>query len=250
MITFYDIPVSIPIKTVSLNTWKARYCLNYKGVPHQTKWLEYHEIEPLFKEVGIPPTTTNPDGTPFYTLPAIYDDETGAKISDSMNIAEYIDKTYPSGKPKIIPPGTEVLHRAFHDAFMETLTPIFPSYIPYIPDKLSPVSREHFLLTRTHSFGVKDLNDLLPKDEEARSLSFKKMEDSLGKVDGWLKPTGDKPFIGGNQPIFADFIIGSAMLSFMYVWGRDSVEWKAMSSWHGGRWGKIVGNLRKYETVN
>ncbi|KAF8992239.1 hypothetical protein BDQ17DRAFT_233752 [Cyathus striatus] len=236
--------------TTDLSSSVHRYCLNYKGVPYQTKWLEYPEIEPHFKELGIPPTSTKPDGTPFYTLPAIYDDATGAKISESMNIAEYIDKTYPSGKPDVIPPGTEVLHRAFQDAFKEALLPIWPSYMPHVPDKLNPASREYFQRTRAKAFGVKHLNDLIPKDEEARTLSLRKMEDSMGKVDRWLKPVGDKPFIGGNQPIFADFIIGSAMLSIMYSWGKDSVEWKALSTWHGGRWGKIVDDLSKYETVN
>ncbi|KAF8997749.1 hypothetical protein BDQ17DRAFT_1248298 [Cyathus striatus] len=250
MITFYDLALNVPLQTGSVHCWKGRFALNYKGVPYQTKLLEYPEVEGYYKEHGIPPSSTKPDGTPFYTLPAIYDDATGAKITDSMKIAEYLDKAYPSGKPDIIPRGTEVMHHAFEDIFTSTLSPLWPLFLGHVPDKLNPPSAEYFNRTRAHVFGVSDLKDLFPRGEEAFNAQLKKVEEALGKIDGWYKAAGDKPFIGGNTPIFADFIVGSLLISFKCTLGDDSTEWKAMRTWHGGRWEKVIENLKEYSTVN
>ncbi|KAF8997753.1 hypothetical protein BDQ17DRAFT_1400984 [Cyathus striatus] len=250
MITFYDAPANIPNKCGSLSTWKTRYCLNYKVLPYQTKWIEYTEIEPLFKELGIPPTGTKPDGSPYYTIPAIYDDATGAKVADSMKIAAYLDKTYPSEKQVLIPPGTEVLHYAFRDAVFGILSSLWPLYVPHIPGKLNPASREYFKRTRARLFKVDNLEDMRPKGDEAFQESLKKLEDGLGRIYGWIYSVGDEPFIGGNSPIFADFIVASALVTVKYTWGEDSVEWKALRSWHGGRWEKLVDDLKEYETEN
>jgi len=34
----------------------SRYCLNYKEIPYQTECVEFPDIAPLCKELGIPPT--------------------------------------------------------------------------------------------------------------------------------------------------------------------------------------------------
>jgi len=40
----------------------VRYALNYKKLPYKTVWIEYHEIEPVAKEVGTKPTKVKPNG--------------------------------------------------------------------------------------------------------------------------------------------------------------------------------------------
>ncbi|EEB93892.1 hypothetical protein MPER_07394 [Moniliophthora perniciosa FA553] len=114
VIEFYDIPGSGGV-VWSPSTWKIRYALNYKGLEYQTKWIEFPDIESTCKKLGVPPTKTRRDGSPWYTLPAIYDPSTGVALVDSLRIAEYLEKQYPD-KPSLIPSGTLALHTAFNEA--------------------------------------------------------------------------------------------------------------------------------------
>jgi hypothetical protein len=88
-----------------------RWVLNYKRLLYRTVWVEYPDIKPLSLEIGAAPTSHNADGAAFYTLPAIHDPNTGKTISDSFDIAQYLDVTYPE-RP-VLPLGTEGLQSAF-----------------------------------------------------------------------------------------------------------------------------------------
>ncbi|KAJ3510855.1 hypothetical protein NLJ89_g4435 [Agrocybe chaxingu] len=110
-ITFYDIPSTFPNNVWSPNTWKARrvaylisnrsevlifgtrrYCLNYKRIPYKTEWVEYPDIEPLCKRLGIAPTDKKKDGSgrrTNYSLPASTEPfQRAAYVSDSFAIAQ------------------------------------------------------------------------------------------------------------------------------------------------------------------
>jgi glutathione S-transferase len=71
------------------------------------------------KEHGFAPTSTRPDGSAHYTLPAIRDQETGRAITESFAIAQYLDEKY-TARP-VIPSGTEALQTAFVDGLMATI---------------------------------------------------------------------------------------------------------------------------------
>ncbi|PBK79725.1 hypothetical protein ARMGADRAFT_907591, partial [Armillaria gallica] len=86
----------------------VRYAL--KSMPHQTIYVELPDTELLPKNIGTSPTSAKPDGvSSFYAIPIIQDDSTGAAISDSAAITGYLDKTYPSSGPVLIPTGTMIL---------------------------------------------------------------------------------------------------------------------------------------------
>jgi hypothetical protein len=40
----------------------VRYALNYKKLSYKSVWIEFHEIEPVAKEVGAKPTRIKPNG--------------------------------------------------------------------------------------------------------------------------------------------------------------------------------------------
>ncbi|KAF4617880.1 hypothetical protein D9613_006292 [Agrocybe pediades] len=82
-ITFYDIP-SDCVGAWSSNTWKTRFCLNYKGIPYNTVWVEYPDIEELSKKLGLKPTGKAfwDASKDYYSLPAIHDPSTGVYISE------------------------------------------------------------------------------------------------------------------------------------------------------------------------
>ena len=86
--------------------------MDYKRLPYKTVFVEFSEIARVSQEIGAKPTGTWPDGSPKYTVPAIYDPSTKTAVSDSVAIAQYLDATYPD-TPRVIPEGTE--------AFQETV---------------------------------------------------------------------------------------------------------------------------------
>jgi glutathione S-transferase len=95
-----------------------RYTLNHKRIPFETAWVPFANIESVSKQHGFLPTSTKPDGSPFYTLPAIRDPETGKSLADSFEIAKYLDKQYPA-RP-VIPVGTEAQQASFVGALLMT----------------------------------------------------------------------------------------------------------------------------------
>ena len=50
--------------------------MNIKGLPYRTVWVEYPDIVAVLEKIGAPPAGKAPDGSPKYTLPAIYDPNT------------------------------------------------------------------------------------------------------------------------------------------------------------------------------
>ncbi|SJK98973.1 uncharacterized protein ARMOST_02252 [Armillaria ostoyae] len=132
MITLYDLPSKAANSPGTMITWRTRYALNLKNLLYQTVYVELPDIEALAKKISAAPTSTKPDDvSPFYTIPIIQDDSTGAVISDSAAIAAYLDKTYPSSGPVLIPAGTMTLQLAFadevNDAFNHLRSPLFYS---------------------------------------------------------------------------------------------------------------------------
>ena len=137
-----------PLKT---EEWHLRTVFNYKGISHRTEWVEIPDIEPLSKKLGINPTGRKKDGSPYYTLPAIYDPATGAAIADSFAIAEYLEDAYPE-TPSVFPKESAALQKAFEPTLVQNICPAWPFVIPAVAVKLNPRSEEHLRL-REMSYG-------------------------------------------------------------------------------------------------
>ncbi|KAF8756671.1 Glutathione S-transferase, N-terminal domain [Rhizoctonia solani] len=68
-VVFYDLVGKNGI-SFSLNTYKTRLSLDYKGIPYRVEYLSLPDIEPKMKELGVPPSS---DNHPRYTIPMIAD---------------------------------------------------------------------------------------------------------------------------------------------------------------------------------
>ncbi|KAK0203266.1 hypothetical protein DFS33DRAFT_1375023 [Desarmillaria ectypa] len=226
-ITFYDIPFKLPINAYSPNTWKARCTLSFKGIPYRTEWIEFPDIEALYKRLGVSASATKPDGvTPYYSLPLIHDLSTSAIISDTW--------TYPD-TPRLLPPGTRALHSAFTSSFeAHVKTAIAPLFISAIFMILNPRCQTFYKQTREKSSGM-TMEEMNPLGEckEKQWTMFK-----LGHI-----------FVMGEMPTFADMTMCAWILCLPIVLGEDSPEWKDISSWRGGRWNRLMESFEKYETV-
>ncbi|KAF8965876.1 hypothetical protein BDZ97DRAFT_1810125 [Flammula alnicola] len=243
-IIFYDIPSTRPGNAWSPNTWKTRYCLNFKGIPYKTEWIEYPDIEEHCKKFGILETSKNTDGRPHYTLPAIHDPSTGVYLADSFLIAEYLEKTYPT--PSLFPHNTLGLQTPFNDTYGGQMDALWNFILPATCLVLNPPSEEYFRRTREKLFGT-TLEDLVPKGENA-VVEWAKYKDGLGKVDTWYAKSGG-PFLIGDAVSWADFVVAAYLIWLRIIWGEDSQQWKDITSWHQGRWKILIDNLKKYETI-
>ncbi|KAJ3513524.1 hypothetical protein NMY22_g15015 [Coprinellus aureogranulatus] len=261
MITLFDVPASVPGQAWSPNTWKTRLSLNYKGIPYNTQWVEYPEIEPILKKHGIPPTKTKPDGTPGYTVPAILDvdDESGAvkaNIAESFAIAKYLDEAYPD-TPKLLPDDEAKAEEQgkLNDTFLSL---VFPTLVILCKDTLPLLnegSQGAFSRVRARDFHAiyktEKLEDV-PLTVEHRQELWSKAKGCFDALDTRLKELADKnggPWYEGGKPTFADFVIGGYLLWVVKVCGEGSKEWSDLKQWNEGRWAKIVEKLGSYTSV-
>ncbi|RPD62494.1 hypothetical protein L226DRAFT_610957 [Lentinus tigrinus ALCF2SS1-7] len=251
-IVFYDLPGNAAKdKAWSPNTWKTRFCLNIKGIPYKTVWVEYPDIAALSKKVGLSPTDTDPSGLPHYTLPAIYDPNTRTAVAESIAIARYLDRTYPSSGPTLIPKETDALHmafiQAFRDAFMDDAGQLV---LPATCAQLNPRSEAYFRRTREEWFKAK-LEDFAPAGSEKREQHWKGLEKGLHTVKGWLEADGtEKLHFMGDKVSFADVYAVSYLLWMKLILGPESEEWMNMMRWDGGYWERFMAEFDKWETVD
>ncbi|KAF9484208.1 hypothetical protein BDN70DRAFT_872912 [Pholiota conissans] len=222
-----------------------RYVLNLKGIPYKTEWVEYPDIESRWKELGIPHTSLKPDGSPFYTVPAIHDPSTGVYLSESIDIAEYLDKTYPD-TPCMFPHNTLGLLSPFNDLVGSYLAALWQFIVPVVCVRLNPASQGYFRTTREAIFG-KNMDDVVPKGDLV-TTEWAKVKEGMGKVDVLYSKTNG-PYLMGDALSWGDVVVAAHLAFMRAIWGEDSQEWRDISSWHDGRWKRVVDDFEKYATV-
>ncbi|PPQ82169.1 hypothetical protein CVT25_015109 [Psilocybe cyanescens] len=237
-IILYDIPSTLPEKAWSPSVWKARFCLNLKELPYTTEWVEYPDIEPHCQKLGIPPTAKKPDGSPFYTLPAIHDSSTGVYISDSVKIAEYLEKTYP-GVRSIFSKKSAGIQTIFDEVLFTNISPLlalaFPDFLPMLTPESTP-----FMTAKVLEVGSKN-----------REEDWIKAEEGMEKVAAWYeRKVEEGPFVLGACMSWVDIVIASFLVFFRRTWGEDSEEWRKITSWNGGRWGVHSDIFREFEAMH
>ncbi|KAM7182866.1 hypothetical protein V8F33_013958 [Rhypophila sp. PSN 637] len=278
--TYYDIAFRKPyhLHSAAPNPWKGRYALNFKGVPYKTHWTPMLDIPSTRKSLGIPACRTFPDGTEFYTLPALIDNNRGedgkvSKLGDSFDIAVYLDRTYPgSGAGDLIPA----------DITAEELGYTCPINISFNGPPLSdrPEWREQERYKRWVTFndqidnaftlhvqlmgsgmkwpeetendikaefatraGVDDFDKLQVHDKEARAKLLASLKDTLKDLAAMFEKNGDGPYLRGEKACFADIVVGG-WLRMMSVTLPDD-EWEEVKGWYGGVFGRLHDALQR-----
>ncbi|KAF8587651.1 hypothetical protein K439DRAFT_1630524 [Ramaria rubella] len=244
IITLYDVPSNCNVKAWSPNMWKARYVLNFKGVPYKTTWLEYPEIEPTMRDIGAAPTGVKPDGSPFYTLPVIVDPSRRTPsggptiVSESFLIAEYLDEAYPTPGP-LFPAGTKALQKLFYDHFFPTaLMPVLPILLPEMLGHVNERSRPYWRRTRELRLGAV-LEEICPKDSEKWDKAWEDVQKGMKEIALLLDKNGfdSNGLVMGQHLTFADLTI-AAFLETIFIVNPE--EWHAkVKVWDGGRWERL-----------
>ncbi|KAG8682625.1 hypothetical protein FRC09_016637 [Ceratobasidium sp. 395] len=251
-IVFYDVMATGG--PWSPNTYKTRISLIHKRLPFRVEYLSYPDIEPRFKELGAPPTKPT---SPRYTLPMIADpssDPNGKPtcISDSFEIAIYLDDKYPAPKyPAIFPPGTRALQKITSDFF---ISEVGYSLAPFA---LPPIAKPGFLDDRGCEYFARTREPRLKKFEDPAESGSKKWGEIHDKWEAFGKqldynkgPSEDGPFVMGSQISFTDFAIGGFVHWLRRAEGGDMSWWKNMAEWQGGRWGRHWAEIERLEKTS
>ncbi|QRV89959.1 glutathione S-transferase [Ceratobasidium sp. AG-Ba] len=241
-IIFYDI-VAKDGSYWTPNTFKTRLTLNYKGLPYRVEWVKIEDVEPLMKEMGVPPTSKT---YPHYTLPMIADpssepDGKPTLVSESFRIAEYLDEKYPAPEyPIVIPPGTRALQKIFVEQYAPSIAmapmPAIASGLPAAV--LDEASTEYMYRTR----GRETFN---PISEET---SAKILAEAREKWEAFALTIGDGPWITGDTVTFADFFIAGWLFFGRRISGGDEGKlWKEVSTWQDGKWAEYWKRIEEIE---
>lgn len=203
----------------------------------------------MYKKLGANPVLKKPDGSPFYCVPIIEDSSTGAVVSESALIAEYLDAAYPD-TPKLFPPGTAPLQHAFIDAQRDILAGLWPFTVSVSYNHLNPRSKAHYGGKMQAYFNISRMEDLVPEGEEREAL-WAKARAGFEKVDSWYQMGKDEgPYLLGSTICFADFVFAAFATWPKRIWGEDSVQWQEMRGWNQGRLGALVDSFAKYEFMS
>jgi glutathione S-transferase len=88
------------------------------------------------------------------------------------------------------------------------------------------------------------MEEVYPSGEK-KVIEWEKVEKGFGKMEKWFEK--EDTFICGDTVTFADFSLGGYLMWIKIAFGLESEEWKDVSRWNNGRWGKFLKSLEKYE---
>lgn len=187
----------------SLNPWKARASLNFKDLPYKTEWIEYPDIAPTCKKLGIQPNDTSSGSSyaeyssPFAKMPD------GNYIMDSRKIAEALEKIKP--EPSLHMDEGEMIDRT-QATVLSVNVNLGAIGMPRVPEKLlNEKSAEYFYETRKKRFGM-PLPDLAKSDRAKNA--WENAAPHIQALADLLEEKKDGPYVLGKDPSFCDMIIG------------------------------------------
>ena len=152
--------------------------LNYKKIDYTTEWVEYPDLAPKFKSLGIPPNPKDAHGYfTDYSSPAIKHAD-GTYQMDSWPIALELEKQHPSPSLHFDDP----IVVKIRDLQPNLMDPLRSLIIPRVPEAfLNKPSADYFYKTREKLF-EKPLEQV-EKDANA--------EECWGKAKAPAKEMGD-----------------------------------------------------------
>ena len=190
----YPSPQAIPADVIP-----ARMVLNFKNMPYRTEWVEYPDISPKFKSLGIPPNPKELNAFE-YSIPAMRVSG-GECIMDSLAIAKALEAMQPQ-PPLHLDNG--YIDRT-QGAVGKTLMALAPMAMPRVPVKvLREKSQPYFNETREKRFGM-PLSELA-KSEKAQN-AWQSADPGVQDMKTLLHEHEEGPYLMGDTVSFADFIL-------------------------------------------
>ena len=197
--------------------------------------MELPDIAPRMKEIGARATRYR-DGSDVYTLPVLRDPNTGALVTDSFDIAVYLDKTYPE-KP-VFPKDTNGLICAVESAYFNQISLAYKFLVVRGVEVLGDRSAEFYATTREKYFNQK-FADFSPEGPE-RDQHWAALEKVFTAAKTWYDKT-DGRWLMGDTFSYADIVIACCLVWFKMVLHDD--EWEKVAAWHDGQWGRLLADV-------
>jgi len=212
-IVLFDLPSQEPNRCWSLNPWKSRIALNFKGLNYRTEWIEYPDIAPKFKALGIPPNPKDVNPNFEYSIPAMRISG-GDYIMDSLAIAKAVDHLKPQPSLHLNSGYVELAQAALG----KTLMPLRFVAMPRVPTMLlTDKSRGYFEETREKSFG-KPLSEVAKSDEAKNAWT--NAQPGVEELQALLNEHQEGPYLMGTTPSYADFIL-AGLWRFLELLDKD-----------------------------
>lgn len=269
VITFYDIALAPPVieNAASPNPWKSRYALNFKKIPYKTNWILLPDISTVRTSFNVPASRTFADGSPYHTLPMLSDPATGKVIGDSFEIAMYLQRQHPSSGGDLFPeqdlsftygegpvlfaPIAESKVEKSIEAYVKFNTSVdaaFTAHVPLMVHGLpfDPATAEQSKAEFSRRAGI-PWEDLSVKGEQ-RGEMLKSYEQALSGLAELYRRDITGPFLLGNRPSYADFIVGGWLRMSQVTLPKE--EWEALTSWHDGIFGQLHQALEAYAQMD
>ena len=198
----YELVGQDPERPFSPHCWKAVMALEHKG-------LAYHTVPTAFTAIpGI-------EGGIHKTVPVLRDGET--IVSDSFTIAQYLERRYPDRPSLFGGAGGEAMAR-FVERWSQTIvhTQMTTLIVKDIHDILGSEDQTYFRSSREARLG-KPLEELLAGRDD-RLAGFRASLEPLRSMLAY------QPFIGGETPLFADYIVFGA-----FQWARVASPFRLLA---------------------
>ena len=183
-ITLYDLCGADESHRFSPHCWKTRLSLAHKG-------LDFETVPVPFTKIG------EIEGGASKTVPVIRDGDD--VVRESFAIAKYLDATYPE-KPLVGGPVGEAFSSFVISWAQGVVHPVVTAMVvAAVHGALAPVDQAYFRETREKALGVGLEAFVAEKAATAADL-----EKALAPLAATLKR---QPFLGGNEPLFADYAV-------------------------------------------
>lgn len=199
-ITLYDLVGKHPHQRFSPYCWRAKMALKHKQLPFELRDWHFTEKDAIaFSGQG--------------KVPVLAEGEQG--VSDSWEIACYLEQTYPDA-PSLFPgPAARSLSLFFKLWCEKELHPLLlPGLLMDIYRRVHPGDADYFRQTREARLGKRLEEATLPP------------EDLRERLHGALQPVREtlrvSPYLCGERPAFADYILFGT-----FQWARvaSPVDW-------------------------
>lgn len=192
-IVLYELVGADRARPFSPHCWKIVMALAHKGLAFERAPASFTEIPAI-------------EGGSAKTVPLLRDGD--RLVSDSMEIALHLDRTYPDRPSLFAGPGGEASAR-----FIERWTQLTvhgflgAALLMDIHDGLAPGDQAYFRQTREARFGRK--LEQMPAGRDAGLAAFRASLEPLRSTLSY------QPYLGGEGPLFTDYIVFGA-----FQWAR------------------------------
>ncbi len=191
-ITIYELAGIDENRRFSPYCWRTKLSLAHKGLASTTKLISFTQKESIAHS-----------GSP--TVPVI--DDGDQTISDSFDIALYLDQAYPDAPPLM---GSDIARgqARFIETWANTqiMGPMFRIIVMDIFNGLNQTDQAYFRETREKRFGM-TLEQFEKDDDEQRAVLAQALTPARMTL-------AVQPFLSGDQPAYADYILmGCFMLA-------------------------------------